>query len=364
MKIVIAAWHLRDFNVGLGRYTQNLIESLGRVDQDNEYEILMPVDSSPFTPRANIHYHVCRYPVFKRRFWEQMATVLVGRYDLLHFPYDSSLAVKRGKFIVTIHDVKPLLYPKTSKHLNVSGLVKRLLIPRPLKNIDHIITVSECSRKDIVETLGVPSELVTVIPQGVEHKKFLPRSEEDAHDSESLPSVLCVAGSDPTKNIQTLILAFSLLPEAIRICFQLILVGDVDKQGTLHQLVKQKGIEAQTRYSGVVSDQQLIRYYQQASVFVFPSLYEGFGLPVLEAMACGCPVVCSQTSSLPEVVGDAALMVDPVDAMAMKDAIQRILTDPALQRRLREAGLQRVKQFSWDQTAMQTASLYDRVVNV
>ena len=363
MKIVIAAWHLRDFNVGLGRYTQNLIESLGRVDQENEYEILVPVDSSSFTPRPNVHYHVCRYPVLKRRFWEQMATRLVGKYDLVHFPYDSCLAGKRGKFIVTIHDVKHLLYPKPVKRLNLARLVKRLLIPRPLKNIDHIITVSECSRRDIIAKLGVPNDLVTVIPQGVEQGKFLPLSEERSHESELRPSVLCVAGSDPTKNVHTLIRAFSLLPEKIQARCELILVGDVKKQGELHQLVKQKGLESRTRYSGVVSDQQLVCYYQQASVFVFPSLYEGFGLPVLEAMACGCPVVCSQTSSLPEVVGDAALMVDPVDAMAMKNAIERILTDPVLQRRMREAGLQRAKKFSWDHTARQTARLYERVVN-
>ena len=363
MKIVIAAWHLRDFNVGLGRYTRNLIEGLGRVDRKNEYEILIPTDSCSFTTWPNVHYRVCRFPIFKRRFWEQLATMMVGSYDLIHFPYDSCPAVKRGRLVVTIHDIKPLLFPKPKGKVNVSGLMKSLLIPRPFKKIDHIITVSECSREDIVEKLGMPKERVTVIPQGVERDKFLPRSAELIHVPEAAPYVLCVAGADPTKNIQSLIVAFSMLPDKLRKRHQLILVGDVDKHGDLNQLVKQKMIESQTVYAGVVSDEQLLRYYQNASVFVFPSLYEGFGLPVLEAMACGCPVVCSNTSSLPEVVGDAAMMISPLDVSAMEDAIRLVLTDPNLRQRMREAGLQRSKQFSWDQTAMQTTELYERVVN-
>ncbi|GJL65820.1 MAG: glycosyl transferase family 1 [Nitrospirales bacterium] len=361
MKIVIAAWHLKDFNVGLGRYTRNLIESLGHVDRTNDYKILIPVKPVNFPSYPNVEYRFCRYPVFKRRFWEQAATMCGGRYDLLHFPYDSCLAVKRGKFIVTIHDVKPLLYPKPTKHFNLYGYMQRLCIPRPLENIDHIITVSECSRRDIVEHLGVPQEQITVIPQGVEHGLFLPSTTEVTHEQESSPYVLCVAGSDPTKNIQSLIHAFSLLPEDIRQSHQLILVGDINKHGELPRLVKQKGIEPQTVFAGPVSDRQLVQYYQQASLFVFPSLYEGFGLPVLEAMACGCPVVCSNTSSLPEVVGDAAMMVSPLDSADLEHAMRQVLTDPSLQARMRNAGLQRAQQFSWEQTAVQTVQLYEHV---
>ncbi|WP_454061383.1 glycosyltransferase family 4 protein [Candidatus Nitrospira salsa] len=361
MKIVIAAWHLKNFNVGLGRYTRNLIEGLGRVDQTNEYEVLVPVKDLNFPDYPNVRYRFCRYPLFKRRFWEQTATMSVGNYDLLHFPYDSCLAIKRGKFVVTIHDVKPLLYPKPTKRFNLYGHIKRLCIPRPLENIDHIITVSECSRRDIVEYLGIPHEQITVIPQGVEHGLFLPPSTEVTQAQAMIPYVLCVAGADPTKNIQSLIHAFSLLPEDVRHSHQLIFVGDIKKQGDLPLFVKQKGIEKQIVFAGMVSDQQLIRYYQHASLFVFPSLYEGFGLPVLEAMACGCPVVCSNTSSLPEVVGDAAMMVSPMDVAALEHAMKQVLTDPSLQHRMRNAGLQRAKQFSWEQTATQTVQLYERV---
>ncbi|GJL56323.1 MAG: glycosyl transferase [Nitrospirales bacterium] len=362
MKIVIAAWHLNDVNVGLGRYTRNLIEALGRVDRNNEYDILMPVKASNFPSYPNVHYWFCRYPVFKRRFWEQFATMGVGRYDLLHFPYDSCIALKRGKFIVTIHDVKPLLYPKPKKHVNFYSLMKRLYLPRPFETIDHVITVSDCSRNDIVKNLGVSEDRVTVIPQGVEPNIFMPLPTDVAQEQPEAPYVLCVAGADPTKNIQSLILAFSLLPEKLRHDHQLMLVGDLKKQDDLLRLVKEKGIETQTVFAGIVSDQQLVRYYQYAEVFVFPSLYEGFGLPVLEAMACGCPVVCSNTSSLPEVVGEAAMMVGPLDITALEYAMRQVLSDSTLRHRMREAGLQRAKQFSWNQTATRTVELYERVV--
>ncbi|WP_447968235.1 glycosyltransferase family 4 protein [Nitrospira sp. M1] len=362
MKIVIAAWHLNDLNVGLGRYTRNVIEGLGRVDRNNEYDIIMPVKALNFPSYPNVHYRFCRYPVFKRRFWEQFATMSVGSYDLLHFPYDSCIALKQGKFIVTIHDVKPLLYPKPNKHVNFYSLMKLLYLPRPFETIDHVITVSDCSRNDIVRNLGVSEDRVTVIPQGVEQDIFTPLTTDVVQEQPEAPYVLCVAGADPTKNVQSLILAFSLLPEKIRHGHQLLLVGDLKKQDDLLRLAKEKGIEAQTVFTGVVSDEQLVRFYQHASVFVFPSLYEGFGLPVLEAMACGCPVVCSNTSSLPEVVGGAAKMVGPLDIPALEYAMREVLSDSTLRLSMRKAGLQRAKQFSWDQTATRTVELYERVV--
>ncbi|MGB0909409.1 MAG: glycosyltransferase family 4 protein [Nitrospirales bacterium] len=362
MKIVIAAWHLKNLNVGLGRYTQSLIHALGRVDRENEYEILMPVETSLFPSYSNFHYRFCKFPVFKRRFWEQLAPAFVGPYDILHFPYDSCVASKRGKFVVTIHDVKPLIFPKVKRKVDLYGVLKRMVIPDPAKQIDHIITVSECSRKDIVERLGVSSGNITVVPQGVERECFSENREILDKDRQAVPFVLCVAGSDPTKNVESLIVAFSMLPDEVRREHKLMLVGDMGKSGSLHALVQEKGMEGQVVYAGVVTDQQLASYYQQASVFAFPSLYEGFGLPVLEAMACGCPVICSNTSSLPEVVGEAATLVDPVNVSALEAAIREVLTSPDRQQKMREAGLRQSQKFSWDQTARETVDLYKRVV--
>lgn len=363
MKIVIAAWHLKDFNVGLGRYSRALIEAIGRVDPVNHYEILMPDGSWRFPPRPNMRYRVMRFPLFKRRFWEQVAPNLVGRYDLLHLPYDSCVAWKRGKFMATVHDVKPLIFGSGDKQSrwNLSRIVERILVGDRTAQLDHVLTDSLSSRRDIIERLGLPADRVTVVYPGVETDRFAP-SARVASGSAGRPYVLCVAGADPTKNVGALVEAFAGLPTALRSLHDLVLAGDFRRRRDLHDMVRRRGIEAQTVFPGVVSDERLIELYQGARLFVFPSLYEGFGLPLLEAMACGCPVISSNASSLPEVAGDAAILVDPRDAEGLSREMGRVLTDEGLRKELRQAGLARAAQFSWDRTARETIAVYRRVV--
>ena len=150
MKIVIVAWHLKDSNVGLGRYCRGLIEGLGRIDRENSYEILMPDDRYRFSTFPNFRYRLIRFPVFKRRFWEQLAPLLPGRHDILHIPYDSCVGWKRAKLVTTVHDLKPLLFGTGSTGLNLNTLVERLVGRDKWARIDHVVTDSECSRKDIV----------------------------------------------------------------------------------------------------------------------------------------------------------------------------------------------------------------------
>ena len=176
-----------------------------------------------------------------------------------------------------------------------------------------------------------------------------------------MPYVLCVAGTDPSKNVKNLIGAFSRLPSEIRRQHHLVLVGDVKRCKALQQLVKEQGIAEQTVFTGLVSDPQLVALYQQASAFVFPSLYEGFGFPVLEAMACGCPVITSSTSSLPEVAGKAGILVNPNNTTELMEAMTQVLTDTALARTLRKMGREQAEKFSWEKTARATADLYQKV---
>ena len=361
MKIVISAWHLKNRNVGIGRYTYHLIESLGRVDRINHYDILIPVTEHDFQPWPNVRYHVIRFPVFKRRVWEQLAPLMVGPYDILHFPYDSCIRVKRGKFIATFHDAKPLLFPPPSKRWSWNDAVKTILTPRPLQQIDHIVTVSECSRRDLIEQMGIADDRMTVIYQGVDLKKFCPLAETPAERYEFFPYVLCVAGTDPTKNVFNFIEAFSRLPAELRNQQHLVLVGDMHRNSLLQEFVKEQGLVERTIFTGRVSDSQLVALYQQASVFVFPSLYEGFGLPVLEAMACGCPVIASKTSALPEVVGEAGILVNPHHTEELVEAMTHVLTDPSLAQALRTKGRIQAEKFSWEKTARATVDLYEKV---
>ncbi len=362
LKIVIAAWHLKDFNVGLGRYIRNLIEGIGRVDQENQYEILVPDHPNRVSPWPNIRYQYVGFPNFKLRYWEQVAPLRVGPYDLLHFPYDSCIGIKRGKFVATIHDVIPLLFPNGRIRTPWKGLLKRIIIPDPLKKIDHVVTVSESSKRDIIERLGVPENRISVVYQGVEFDRFSPDRSSQSDRNTTSHYILCVAGDSPTKNPGTLLEAYANLPDSIRGKYRLVLAGDVQKSKHLHPLIKKLELANYIEFTGIVSDERLARLYQGAAVFVFPTLYEGFGLPVLEAMACGCPVITSNTSSLPEVVGDAGILVDPLDVQAISAAIERVLTDPGLSERLRNAAVQRAKQFSWERTARETVELYRKVV--
>ena len=360
MRVVIAAWHLKDFNVGLGRYCRCLIEAMTRVDSEHQYEVLMPVDSYRFPDRPNFRYRPVRVPLFKRRVWEQVVPLLSGSYDLLHFPYDSCVAVKRGKFVVTIHDVKPLLFGELASRRNFKRLVERWLVGDKWAKIDHVLTDSECSRKDILGRMNLPQDRVTVVYPGVEPDRFRPLPTDRAAQS-SRPYVLCVAGGDPTKNVETLVQSFARLPRSVRESHDLILTGDFRRREDLRQLVAHAGIEKQTIFTGVVSDERLVELYQQATLFVFPSRYEGFGLPVLEAVACGCPVVCSSASSLPEVAGDAAILVDPLDIDGFTRAIEQVLEDAELRNELRQLGLRQAARFTWDRTARETIAVYEKV---
>jgi glycosyltransferase involved in cell wall biosynthesis len=359
VNIVVAAWHLRDFNVGLGRYCRGLIEGIGRVDRENRYEILMPDESYRFPERPNIRYRLVRFPVFKRRFWEQAVPLMAGAHDLLHFPYDSCVAWKRAKFVTTVHDVKPLLFPALAQRRNVNGVIEDMIVGDKWARIDHVVTDSQCSKRDIVAHLGVPESRLTVVYPGIDPERFRPaRRRTDS----GRPYVLCVAGADPTKNVGTLVEAFGRLPQPARDTHDLVLVGDFRRRPELRERAAVLGIEKQMMLPGVVDDDRLIELYRQASLFVFPSRYEGFGLPVLEAMACGCPVICSNASSLPEVTGDAALLVDPMDVEGLAKAMQRVLSDPDLAGDLRQRGPVRAAQFSWDRTARGMVAVYTKVL--
>lgn len=359
MKIVIGAWHLRDFNVGLGRYARGLIEALGRVDDTNRYEIVMPTHSCDFPARENFRYRFVRVPLFKRRMWEQIAPNLFGRYDLLHLPYDSCVAWKRGKFLVTIHDVKPLLFSSTKPKRNLNAVIERALIPDQRVQVDHVVTDSQWSKNDIVRHLQFRPDQISVVYPGVA-SYFRPKRAA-GEEQPSKPYVLSVAGSDPTKNVITLVEAFAKLPAQLRESHDLVLAGDMRHRSDVRARVRELSLELQTSFPGVVTEEQLVGLFQRAAVFVFPSRYEGFGLPVLEAMACGCPVISSTASSLPEVYGEAALSADPSDIAGFTRYLEQVLSDSGLRDELRRKGIERASRFSWDETAREMVKVYTKV---
>ena len=278
------------------------------------------------------------------------------------------LVGRSGKYVVTVHDVIPLILPETFTPRH--RLVVRLALARVRRKADLVVVPSHAVKRDVVRRVGLPEDRVVVTHEGCEPRFRPVRSERALRDVAArygLPPryVLAVGTLEPRKNLTTLLEAFARLRRdgAVDADLRLVLAG---ARGWLDEpifaTVRSLGLEDAVRFTGFVVDDDLPAVYSGAALFVFPSLHEGFGLPLLEAMACGVPVVTSNVSSMPEVAGDAATLVDPRDGEGLAAAIARSLRDAALRDRLREAGIARARQFSWEATARRTLDAYASLV--
>ncbi|GBE08943.1 D-inositol 3-phosphate glycosyltransferase [bacterium BMS3Abin11] len=229
--------------------------------------------------------------------------------------------------------------------------------------VKHFITISEFVRQEIIKDLHIPPDKVTAIPLGVD-KKFTRKPEADISrykKEKALPDrcILTVGTHEPRKNIATLVRAMALTKEK----YTLVSIGWSGWLNTeFHQEVRKLNMEKRIIYLGHVPDDELVLLYNCASLMVYPSLYEGFGLPILEAMACGCPVISSNTSSMPEVAGDAAILISPEDEKRLAHEIDRVMQDKELSQQLIESGYKRASEFSWDNTALRTMSIFKQAI--
>ena len=278
------------------------------------------------------------------------------------------LVGRSGKYVVTVHDVIPLILPETFTPRH--RLVVRLALARVRRKADLVVVPSHAVKRDVVRRVGLPGDRVVVTHEGCEPRFRPVRSEGALREVAArygLPPryVLAVGTLEPRKNLTTLLEAFARLRRdgAVDADLRLVLAG---ARGWLDEpifaTVRSLGLEDAVRFTGFVDDDDLPAVYSGAALFVFPSLHEGFGLPLLEAMACGVPVVTSNVSSMPEVAGDAATLVDPRDGEGLAAAIARSLRDEALRDRLRDAGIARARQFSWEATARRTLDAYASLV--
>jgi glycosyltransferase involved in cell wall biosynthesis len=274
--------------------------------------------------------------------------------------------------VVTVHDIVPFLVrsdreQSTFRH-PLDVLFDRLAMSG-LKRADALICVSHFTKETVVQELGCSPEKVFVVHEGVAHDVFRPCSVPDAFCERYLVDrrcryILYVGSENPRKNLPRLVRAFGSvheeLPEA-----RLIKIGSPEylpQAEHLRRQVQRMGLADFVLFYEHVPDDDLALFYNLADLFVFPSLYEGFGLPPLEAMACGTPVVCSNAASLPEVAGDAAIMVDPHDGYSLAQAMLRVLTDADLRQKMRHKGLARARMFTWERTARETLAVYREVL--
>ncbi len=297
---------------------------------------------------------------------EQLLLPRLSRWagiDLLHSLASTAPAQTAALRIVTIHDLIYRVYPEAHAGLLTVGM--RLLVRLAARRSERVIADSASTRDDLVRFLGVPESRIDVVALGAgETMRTTPMSERELRARHGLgdrPVALSVSAKRPHKNLLRLLEALALLPGERRPV--LILPGyPTWHERELRERAASLGVAGDVRFLDWVADSELEGFYAAAGAFVFPSLYEGFGLPVLEAMRRGVPVACSDRSSLPEVAGEAALLFDPERPAEIAAAIERLLTDRAEADRLRDAGRQRAARFTWEATARETLRSYERAL--
>jgi glycosyltransferase involved in cell wall biosynthesis len=382
MRVAFNALFLQEPYTGTGRYTFNLLSALGRVDGINDYLVLSPTEPgvAPETP-STFTWQVV--PVgqparggrrIEKVFWEQHAFPQTAKQldaRILHVPYFAPPYRSHGMpTIVTIHDLVNLRLPEYRARARAHVYAR--FVQRTARHASAIIAVSEHAKCDIIELLGVPEERVHVIPEAPApqyHRITELGRLREVREKYGLGEhfVLNVGGLDVRKNIPALIGAFAaVFHESNDPELRLFIAGDPDKLGSSpvypdwRYLAPTFGIARQVICMPVEED-DLPALYSAASCFVFTSRYEGFGLTPLEAMACGAPVICSDRTSLPEVVGRAGVLVNPDDPDQLGQQLQRVLVDRERREDLSARGLAHVRQFNWDRVAVETSALYAEV---
>jgi glycosyltransferase involved in cell wall biosynthesis len=380
MKIGIATLFFRHPASGSGQYLIQLLNALAQVAPEHEYILVGPdplTDSVQQQLQAPFPRHVQpvsgllgRHPSLEKMTWEQWTGPDAARrlgVDVLHVPHFAPpLFTGKLPVVVTIHDVIPLRLPLY--RASAKARVYARVVARAARQATLVITISQHARQDIIDTLHIPAERIRVISQGVS-EDLRPVQDAEARARYGLTGryVFYLGGLDARKNVPQLVRAFARLYQRLGDPgLQLLISGNPDTHsGPLfpdpRPVGAELGMSGQILYR-FVEDCDKAALYSGASVFVFPSLYEGFGLDPLEAMACGAPVVCSNRTSLPEVVGDAALTVDPEDLPALVEAMARVLTSPALSADLKARGLARARLFDWRTTASQTLAVYTQAL--
>jgi len=374
VRIVLDARHIRDF--GIGTYIRNLVHTLAHIERDDEFYLICSTTNEADFAGLPANFHVVPYAQSDRAIQDNAAfPIFLKRFraQVHHIPLNRVPYWMLRPYVVTVHDMSRHLYSTDSRfHRQVSMWKSR----HGLLRASRVIAVSTATRRDVEEVFRVPPHLLRTIPNALD-PRFLALAADDAGRAErkrglkryqvDYPYVLYAGNIKPQKNIPRLIEAFAVLrgelvAHPVYNDIRLIIIGDdIVQHPSVRRAVHQMRIGGAVRFLGFVPQDMLQAFYESAELFAFPSLYEGFGLPPLEAMACGTPVLTSNVSSLPEVVGDAALTVNPENVFEIARGLKEILLDDALRSSLIEKGKVRINRFSWDQTAREVLETYREV---
>jgi glycosyltransferase involved in cell wall biosynthesis len=370
MRIAIDVRKINDF--GIGTYLRNLIRHLPRFDSSNDFYLLCyPRDAEllrSLSPAFHLHFVDAPNYSFSEQ-WSIPIALRRIRAHLFHAPHYVLPLVCPCPSVVTVHDVIHLLFPQYLPSQFASHYA-RFMIGRAVSRASLVMTVSRASKRDLLGFFDVDESKIRVIPNGIDPSMTRELGAEEIERVRrrfqlSGRNALFVGNIKPHKNVERLIAAFAKLREDSAFSdVTLIVVGDeISKYPSLRRTVERHKVRGEVRFFGYVPEMTLVALYRTADLFVFPSLYEGFGFPPLEAMANGTPVITSKISSLPEVVGDAALTVDPYNIDEIAEAMKLVLTDRKLKEGLVASGRERAAMFSWEKAVSEIHAAYMSVLS-
>jgi len=340
---------------GFGFFVKNLVENLKKVDPENEYILIAPQTEKDFSTSQRFIWDQFSFPKLAAK----------AKVDILHQPCFSAPLLYRGKVVLTIHDLVSHYFPQNMP--NGSRLYFSKWMPLTYGRAQKIIAISENTKKDIISLLNIPESKIVVIHSAVgsEFKPITDKAQIAAVKAKYKTGekfILDVGTLEPRKNLPFLVKAYYEALKSGKIDHNLVLTG---KKGWYYEglfdLIKELKLEDRVILPGYVSDEDLPVLYNAADLFCFPSLYEGFGFPPLEALSCGTPVIAANNSSIPEIVGQAGILL-PIDSEKVwAENIIKVLTDEKLHQELSKLGLEQAKKFSWEKTAKETAAVYKEV---
>ncbi len=371
MRIGLDGIPLTDLRTGIGTYTFELANALAIGSPADDFELVSPFPYSTMTGGdsrpENLRLVHSKSNVLMRRWWVLGLPLYLRRVGLTLFHGTNfEVPLWRGcPTVVTIHDLSPLRLPKM--HQGRLRRRARFSIPFMARLATAIITPSESVRSEVCERLGIPADKVVAIPHGP-RRCFRPLPLSQTTEVRNRLGIadeflLAVGTIEPRKNLITLVRAFQEILKTTTLRPQLVIVGKEGwLTGELFTHIKKAQLGDRLLCTGYLSDEELCALYSSCRAFIYPSIYEGFGLPPLEAMACGAPVITSRIPSLVETVGSAALLVSPTDVQDMSRTIIGLLKDDNEREKLSAAGQKRAAEFSWDRTARLTRDVYDRAL--
>jgi alpha-1,3-rhamnosyl/mannosyltransferase len=367
MRIVIDARMVTGKDYGIGRYVYNLLENMIVLNRQDKFTLLVNDDFLLPLVKNSSNFKLLKVGIKWLSLEEQVRIPMVVkrlRPDLFHAASFAVPLIQPCRTIVTIYDLIHLVFPEHYTWLH--RFYFQVVLRQALRSVSKIITISESSKNDLISYYGLPKSKIEVVFPAVEDR-FKPIADRGViaafKKKHGLPEhfVLYVGNRKKHKNLSGLLAAYARFCEQDKGPHYLVLSGP--KEEVTAALARRYRIEDRLVYAQKFADDELPLMYNSADIFVFPSFYEGFGLPVLEAMACGLPVITSNVSSLPEVAGDAGILVDPYDVAGLAAVIKRVVSDPALAQSMREKGLRQAGGFSWQRCAGETLALYRTTIN-